>query len=314
VPVWYFSPVIIGWLSAAVNFVLNPTFLNATVCGMTMAWIGLAIQHTGNHGGLTQDPVWGYLLGLLNDIAPGGSSLVWRFHHHVSHHMYTNDDTLDQDTYTSYTFMRLDPKSQPWKWYHQYQHLYMPVMTMFLYWSIQMQDLICLFTWRTENVHFTGADRREFLVAILTKMLHFIWFWAAPYHLHGTASLLPCFWAGCCGSLFLSLVFLVSHNTPIIERPTAFTKMDWAEYQIRTSCSWGGAIGAFWTGGLNLQIEHHLFPCMAHNLYPEAQKIVREECAKRNIPYYYYPSFLSNLKGCLDYLHLLGHTKGDKVE
>merc|ERR1711871_1284129 len=109
--------------------------------------------------------------------------------------MYTNDEELDQDVYTSYPFMRLDPKSRPWKWYHQYQYLYMPFMTMFLYWSIPMQDLICLFTWKSEKVNFTGADRREFLVAILAKMLHFIWFWAAPYHTHGTACLLPCFWA-----------------------------------------------------------------------------------------------------------------------
>ena len=45
------------------------------------------------------------------------SSLVWRFHHHVSHHMFPNDDELDQDTYTSYPLMRLDAKAQPWKWY-----------------------------------------------------------------------------------------------------------------------------------------------------------------------------------------------------
>merc|ERR1712129_224693 len=53
-----------------------------------------------------------------------------------------------------------------------------------------------------------------------------------------------------------------------------------------------GAIGSFFTGGLNLQIEHHLFPCMAHHLYPSAQRIIKEECAKAGIHYIAYDYFL----------------------
>jgi len=49
--------------------------------------------------------------------------------------------------------------------------------------------------------------------------------------------------------------------------------------------SWGGSVGSFFTGGLNLQIEHHLFPGVAHNCYPEIAVIIKEECKKRGVRY-----------------------------
>jgi hypothetical protein len=69
--------------------------------------------------------------------------------------------------------------------------------------------------------------------------------------------------------------------------------LDWAEAQIRSSANW--SVGStFWllvSGGLNYQIEHHLFPGIAHVHYPAISAIVRDECSKRGIPYTAYPSF-----------------------
>merc|ERR1712232_887433 len=81
---------------------------------------------------------------------------------------------------------------------------------------------------------------------------------------------------------------------------------DWAKYQIETSSSWGGAIGSFLTGGLNLQIEHHLFPCMSHHLYVPAQVIVKDECAKRGIRYSAYPTLLPNFIDHIKFLYHMG--------
>ncbi len=58
--------------------------------------------------------------------------------------------------------------------------------------------------------------------------------------------------------------------------------------QVLTSANWGGRIGNFFTGGLNLQIEHHLFPAISFVHYPAIAKIVRDECEKRDIPYAHY--------------------------
>lgn len=60
---------------------------------------------------------------------------------------------------------------------------------------------------------------------------------------------------------------------------------DWGVQQVLTSANWGGAVGNFMTGGLNLQIEHHMFPAVSFVHYPAIAKIVRQECERRGIPY-----------------------------
>jgi fatty acid desaturase (delta-4 desaturase) len=79
----------------------------------------------------------------------------------------------------------------------------------------------------------------------------------------------------------------VSHNLDGL-RPSqlsAKTKGDWGRWQIETSATWGNAFWSFLSGGLNYQIEHHMFPGTAHNLYPKMAPIIKEECAKEGIPY-----------------------------
>ena len=58
--------------------------------------------------------------------------------------------------------------------------------------------------------------------------------------------------------------------------------------QVLTSANWGADIGNFFTGGLNLQVEHHLFPAISFMHYPAISRIVADECAKRGIPYVHY--------------------------
>jgi fatty acid desaturase (delta-4 desaturase) len=115
------------------------------------------------------------------------------------------------------------------------------------------------------------------------------------------------------GGFMLSMMFIVSHNTDH-NKPEAgmcpdSTTGDWARQQILTSTSWGGRIGSFFTGGLNLQIEHHLFPCMAHHYYADAQVIVKEECKKAGIRYCAYPTLLHNAIDHFKFLHHMGNDK-----
>jgi fatty acid desaturase (delta-4 desaturase) len=77
-------------------------------------------------------------------------------------------------------------------------------------------------------------------------------------------------------------------------------------WQIETSATWGGYWASFFTGGLCYQIEHHLFPGMAHNLYPEIAVIVKEECEKANVPYHGYGDIFSITKMTLSFLHRMG--------
>jgi acyl-lipid (7-3)-desaturase (Delta-4 desaturase) len=64
-----------------------------------------------------------------------------------------------------------------------------------------------------------------------------------------------------------------------------YATRDWGVQQVLTSANWGGVIGNFMTGGLNLQIEHHMFPAISFMHYPAIARVVREECEKRGVNY-----------------------------
>jgi len=308
VPHWHIASVFLGWISAATFFVLRPSVLSGAVLGLMLAWVGLAIQHTANHGGLVKNPRVGYLLGLLNDVGAGGSSLVWRYHHQCSHHVYCNDIVLDQDAHSSFPLLRLD-KSQKVEPMHKWQWLYAVPLFCALYGSIQFQDSMCLLDARTFLVNFKGTSKAEIAFAFLLKVLHYSWFLVLPARIHGLLPmLLPWAAAMAVGSLALASMFIISHNLECAKEAEAPAKDsgDWARYQIETSASWGGVIGSFCTGGLNLQIEHHLFPALPHNLYSSAQVIIKEECAKRQIRYNEYGTFFTNFFDHIKFLYKFG--------
>lgn len=316
VPRWYYFPVIITWLICATWFVTNPSILAGICLGLSLCWIGTGVQHTANHGGLEKNTTLEYAIGLLDDIAVGGSSICWRYHHNVIHHAYCNDPDRDTDTYSSMPLLRLD-SSQPWQPYHRFQWIYAPFLFSLLWISIQIEDLKQLLGNAFYTVTFNGTSSVEIVFAVLLKTIHFWWIVVLPYQVHGLWTMLfP--WMACFGfgGFFLSSMFQVSHNvdeTKAIQAPS--NKGCWARQQISTSTSWGGKIGCFFCGGLNLQIEHHLFPCLPHHLYPQVQKIVKEECAKRQIFYAAYDTLVGNYIDHVKFLYNIGQKpKGVKVE
>merc|ERR1719197_1180167 len=126
VPTWYYAPIIITWLACATWFVTHPSVLSGICLGLSLCWVGTGIQHTANHGGIDKDTSLEYMLGLLDDLAVGGSSICWRYHHNVSHHAYCNDADKDADTYSSFPMIRLD-SSQKLASYHRFQWIYGPI-------------------------------------------------------------------------------------------------------------------------------------------------------------------------------------------
>ena len=171
----------------------------------------------------------------------------------------------------------------------------------FLVVSFQAGDLIGLFTNRTIGATLYGADNWERLSLIIGKVLHYSILFGIPFYYHGLTAAL----VGSASYLFvqgvvLATTFAVSHNVPA-SKPvqagptqdilyTETLERDWAVQQILTSANWGGVIGNFFTGGLNLQIEHHLFPAISFMHYPAIAAIVEDECNKRGVQYAKYPT------------------------
>ena len=285
--------VILCYAVALYMFNMNPTVLTGMFLGFSAYWSGTGLQHTANHGGLTQsgfvNAIWGWF---GCDVILGKSSIEWRYHHMVSHHSYCNEATRDQDVYTSFPLMRLD-ESLEWKWFHKYQAFYSVFAWPFLYLAAQTGDFVnVVITKSSPGVEYLGLMKHELALFYLGRALHYGVKFALPMYNFGIkACILPLVAYSTFGSFILCWFFIVSHNLDGLT-PAALPKRaqnDWAEWQIRTSASWGESFWSFLSGGLNLQIEHHLFPGMAHNLYPKLVPIVKEECEKAGVPYHGHP-------------------------
>lgn len=292
---------VIGYAVAAYClYAFDTNVVTGALLGLAGAWIGLTIQHCGNHGAMSTKPWVNNMLGMTNDLT-GGSSLMWRYHHQVSHHIHCNDDAFDEDVMNAFPFLRFDARL-PRNWYHRYQHIYMWILFPFLNLVFQAGDIQALFQNRTVGATLYGAQNNEKASVILGKLIHWSLVWIAPAIMHGPSAAVAGGLAYVFGqSIVLAATFAVSHNVPeakpLDPGPTqealyqqGMMERDWGVQQLLTSANWGGVVGNFFTGGLNLQIEHHLFPAISFMHYPAISNIVRDEAHKRGLLYNEYPT------------------------
>lgn len=113
-------------------------------------------------------------------------------------------------------------------------------------------------------------------------------------------------------SLTLSLLFSLSHNfihsdcDPTASYKNTGESICWFKSQVETSSTYGGAISGYLTGGLNFQVEHHLFPRMSSAWYPHIAPTIRKVCKKHGVKYAYYPWIWQNLFSTFSYMHKAG--------
>jgi fatty acid desaturase len=104
--------------------------------------------------------------------------------------------------------------------------------------------------------------------------------------------------------LYTGTVFAPNHKGMLILDKDS--QLDFVRRQVLTSRNIKAhPITDFWYGGLNYQIEHHLFPSMPRNQLRKAQVIVRAFCNERGISYHESSALQSN-REILQYLHEVG--------
>merc|ERR1712157_129431 len=117
---------------------------------------------------------------------------------------------------------------------------------------------------------------------------------------------------GASSSLTLAVLFALSHNFEHVDRDPTFDTRNggeetcWFKAQVETSSTYGGFISGCLTGGLNFQVEHHLFPRMSSAWYPYIAPTVRKICEKHGVRYSYYPWIWQNFISTVKYMHYAG--------
>ncbi len=297
-----------------VNMSALPAIFLAGLLGFIFASIGFSVMHDANHGSYSPNQKLNDALGLVSANGLGASAYFWKQKHNIIHHTYTNVDGIDDDIAKSPIIRQCE--SQKWVPAHKVQHLYLPFIYALssIFWIFFM-DFTKYFSRRIYTTEAWKLSAKNHIIFWVTKIHYAIFFIVIPIMVWGWAGWLAGFFvANAVMGITLSFVFQLAHvveNTEFEHIPLDETKhleTAWAEHQIKTTANF--AMGNKWiswfVGGLNYQIEHHLFPRVSHVHYPEISKIVQEKCKEYNLPYNQYPTMSEALASHFRVMRHLG--------
>ena len=289
-----------------------PRILLSLILGFVFACIGFNVMHDANHGSYSSRKWVNETLGLTLN-ALGGNSFIWRQKHNIIHHTYTNIDGIDDDIAKS-PFIRMC-SSQPWVPAHRLQHFYTPMLYALssMIW-ILFQDFEKYFRKKIVSTPLTKMSASEHVIFWISKLLYVLFYIVIPIVLMGWQSWLLFFLCMHIGmGLTLSIVFQLAHVVEETEFDSANgdakqIENEWAIHQVRTTSNFSAnnRIISWFVGGLNYQIEHHLFPRISHIHYPALSRLVQEECAAFQLPYNSLPTFRSAVISHFRFIRTLG--------
>uniref|UniRef100_A0A3Q3BET7 acyl-CoA (8-3)-desaturase n=1 Tax=Kryptolebias marmoratus TaxID=37003 RepID=A0A3Q3BET7_KRYMA len=237
------------------------------------------LQHDFGHLSVFKKSKWNHLVHKFVIGHLKGASANWWNHRHFQHHAKPNTFRKDPDIYMLDIFVlgKTQPveygikkiKYMPYNYQHHYFHLVAPPLLIPVFYNF--------------NIMKTMVTRRDWVDLA----------WATTYYLRYFYCYIPLF--GLLGSLGLMFFvrFLESHwfvwVTQMNHLPMEIEHerhQDWLTMQLQSTCNIEQSFFNDWfSGHLNFQIEHHLFPRMPrHNYHLVAQR-VRELCEKHGIPY-----------------------------
>jgi len=317
--------VLVMWTTFYYYGMIQGSFLCALLFGFFHANIGVQIAHDGGHGAYSKSKHVNFIAGALTDLM-GGSWLIWAMQHNIGHHPHTNrqgdyqDEDFDPDARSGFPLIRLSPQF-PYKPRYQYQHIYIWFLFAFVGIKWMYGDLKYFIKGNYQTIHFWGFSEWNFRMQVLTKSFFFFYTFFIPVYLHGLiwGTLLTCALFTASSYLF-SLQFAVNHLTDVVDFPSSGPEQkerDWAKLQVETSTNYSIDSMFAWqmSGGLNYQIEHHLFPYICHMNLPKISPIVRQTCKEYGVRYYSFDSYFSAVRSYYDHLKRLGQPlESDKIK
>lgn len=299
-----FSLFLLPYFLMVFGVIQNPwiMFFMTMIMGIGMTGIGLSIMHDANHGAFSRFPWVNKIMSFSMEVL-GGFNLNWRIQHNVLHHSFTNVHDMDEDI-APVGVLRFSP-NEPRKKVHRFQVYYAWFFygLMTLSWMTN-KDFQQLYKYskngllKSQNTTIAKA----YTHLIVSKLVYYVYIILIPLLVMDIA-----WWQVLIGFLtmhficgiILAFVFQVAHVMPETEFMTKdcyTTKNDeisWAKHQMMTTANFENwnPILTWYVGGLNYQIEHHLFPDISHVHYPKISKIVRKTAKEYGVNYHYHRTF-----------------------
>jgi linoleoyl-CoA desaturase len=282
------------------------------IMGTGLAGIGMSIMHDGNHGSYSNSKFINRVMGMTLNMV-GGSAKNWKIQHNRLHHTFTNVHDMDPDI-SPLPILRFSPKAPHFK-FHRFQHLYAWLLYGLLSFSwATIKEFTQLSKFKKDG--FIKPEEYGWLMAemVLWKVVYYAYLLVVPMLF---LEISFGFWFVCFFSmhfvagLILATIFQTAHVMPDCEYPEAneegTIENNWAIHQLQTTTNYhSNRLFSWYVGGLNFQIEHHLFPTICHVHYRVLSKIVKKKAKEHNLPYYTQDSYFSAVWAHGKMLHKLG--------
>jgi linoleoyl-CoA desaturase len=281
-----------------------------TLMGFAMAGIGMSVMHDANHGSYSGSHKLNSWLGYISLNLLGGSVFNWKIQHNLLHHTYTNITHIDDDI-DDKLILRFSPHT-PVKWYHKLQFIYAfafyGIVT--IYWFI-LKDFLQFGRYVKEGhaQRQTSNNTMAIFRIIASKLIYFALFLVVPIVLFKVpaANVISGFiLMHVIGGIVLTVIFQLAHTVEGTTHPLPneenVIENNWAIHQLNTTVNFSrkNKFLSWYLGGLNYQVEHHLFPNICHVHYPAISEIVESTCKEFNVPYLctesFYDAFMSHVR------------------
>ena len=315
----YFAPYILVMIGAITNPYL--IILSWAITGFGLAGIGMCIIHDANHSSYSKSKTVNYILGrvvnLVGAYAPG-----WKIQHNVLHHTYTNIQNFDEDVSPATSLLRFTP-NDTYRPIHRYQFIYAwffySLMTVM--W-ITTKDVSQIF--RYKKMGLTKGQNFNHLIIelVISKVVYYTYMIVLPILLLDIpwwSVFLLILLKHLIAGFTLAVIFILAHVVPdtAFPKPTMDLKIEnnWIIHQFETTSNFGpkSRIFSWFIGGLNYQIEHHLFPNICHVHYRKLSPIVKQTAKEFNVPYYCEKTFFSALRSHKNMLQKLGRSSPENL-
>jgi linoleoyl-CoA desaturase len=264
----------------------------AVVMGIGMAGVGMSVMHDAAHGSFSGKG-WVNKMFSSTMYSIGGNVFNWKMQHNLYHHTYTNIDGYDEDI-RSRVVIRLSHEA-PLKKFHRFQYLYV----FFLYSLMTLSKLVGDF-FQLNEYNKTGLTKeqnakpkREYFKLIVSKVLYLAVAIGLPLLVTPFA-----WWVVLLGflamhltaGLIMSVIFQMAHVVEGADQPVpenGALDSEWAIHELMTTANFSrkSRLLGWYIGGLNFQIEHHLFPHISHVHYRKISPIVEETAKEFGLPY-----------------------------
>ena len=263
------------------------------IMGLGKAFIGTSVMHDALHGSYSEKKSVNQLMHFAA-LVIGVYPKTWKIQHNILHHTYTNIEHADEDL-TPIGVLRFSPY-QDHKWFHRFQHLYAIVFyaLVTVAWAVTKDFVKINKYWKLGLIKSHQELRKNLGLIVLSKIFYFGIILAIPILTLPVSAgqvVLMFLLMHVVTGISLSMIFQLAHIMPaahFLEQEEQQIEDNWHVHQLMTTSNYAmeNKVLTWFIGGLNHQVEHHLFPYVCHIHYPQLAKIVQETTEEFNLPYH----------------------------